>query len=305
MADDVTTTAGEGGHTDRHTSGPTSQEGRTSDANGFSLPTRRSYFTTLSTVAFVSGLGIAALVTIRRGRRMHLEDLRAAETAGQHARPSTMRSSPTVTPNVRDESPLGQASSSGVIALFKEMNRAAFSRKKGHPSQEDVSPSQAPSILQRHAVKAKAPPQSVFESSVSTPPPSVLMRASKHEQSSVRSSVELTQEAVRSTSIADQLRDAREAMNEDSPVLLAIKAIGLATAIVGAATWVVVEVACLVMQVKSVSGAKSSMAWRNSSETVSFPCRWTSLWRSSPPLCRPASEAVRHSVRSANRHGKS
>lgn len=208
-------------------------------SSSFKLPSRQSYFTTLSAIAFASGLGIAAVVTIRRGRKMKLEDMQRINT-GSVSSPSQLTQK-----RIRDESPLGNASSKGVFALFGEMNRSIF-KKQDLQYVEDTSSLAGPSALRKGTneqtmLRGKNVKESVFDANSSAPPPSVLMR-SKPKQA-----VEQKEKPI----AEDQIPQVKLPIGE-SPVVMAIKAIGIATGIVGIATWVSIEIACRVMQVKNM-----------------------------------------------------
>jgi hypothetical protein len=216
------------------------------ESSSFKLPSRQSYFTTLSAIAFASGLGIAAVVTIRRGRKMKIEDMQMLNNpikASSQAR-------------IKDQSPLGTASSKGVFALFGEMNRSIF-KKQDLNHVEDTSSLAGPSALRRVGertndhqplIRGKNVEESVFDANSSAPPPSVLMRSrlKPEVQSEVEEDINQTK-----TTIETQIPEAKIPIGE-SPVVMAIKAIAIATGIVGVATWVSIEIACRVLHVKSM-----------------------------------------------------
>ncbi|PWN37434.1 uncharacterized protein FA14DRAFT_187541 [Meira miltonrushii] len=217
-------------------------------SSSFKLPSRQSYFTTLSAIAFASGLGIAAVVTIRRGRKMKMEDMQTISRPLQNSQLTQKR--------IKDESPLGNASSKGVFALFGEMNRSIF-KKQDLQHVEDTSSLAGPSALRRSTNEqtslrgknvqesvfdsnSSAPPP-VFDSNSSAPPPSVLMRSKPKPE------VEQGKKPI----AQDQIPQVKVPIGE-SPVVMAIKAIGIATGIVGIATWVSIEIACRVLHVKNM-----------------------------------------------------
>ncbi|UZJ51305.1 hypothetical protein CBS101457_000625 [Exobasidium rhododendri] len=218
-----------------------SDEGTTSAVR---LPSRKTYLTTLSTVAFITGLGIATFVTIRKGKKMRLEELQSSlHTTADRA---GIISSPAVISKVEEG---GNAASQGPISLFKEMNRAVF-RREGKRGEEVVT-SDAPSVLlSRRGKQAKV---SVFDSTSDAPPPSVLMRASakSREKESFARQAEpqttLANEEMEQTKQAEILEDTGE-----SPVVMAVKAIGIATALVGTGAFLAWEIARRALGVQNV-----------------------------------------------------
>lgn len=282
--------------------------GGSATSMSIALPSRRTFLTTLSGLAFVSGLGIATVVTIRRGRRMRAEDLAEAKgRAGQHAGASrsgfaeVLAQHPSATPaslptrytngkSVSSEAsatvgPSGEkhesattiedASSKGVFALLYEMNRAIFSRDKSgqrrsrNSTAHDVGAgsSSAPLALRRQrqrqqvTASTKAPSASVFDADASAPLPSVLMRASQ-AQNTTRSpepprfsDAKTTRAQLHASSPTDQSTppaNAHAALG-DVPAVMAVKALGIATLLVGLGTWLTVEIGCRSLQVRNVS----------------------------------------------------
>lgn len=232
--------------------GSSSSSSSQSSSSSFKLPSRQSYFTTLSIIAFASGLGIATVVTIRRGRKMKTEELQRTSLSSINSPSNYSQLTQT---KLYDESPLGKASSKGILALFGEMNRSIFKGQSLNDA-EDNSSLPSPSALMKRGhcnnptglPKGKSVQQSVFDANSTSPPPSVLMRSKP--KLDVQSDVQ--QEKIQPrTTIGDMNSELKLSMGE-SPVGMAIKAIVIATGIVGIATWVSIEIACRVLKVKNM-----------------------------------------------------
>lgn len=205
------------------------------------LPSRKIYITALSTLAFVSGLGIATVVTIRRGRRMKLEEMQAKRAKGKQY--SEVISPQRLTIPVKDDSILGAASSRGPIVLFREMNRAAFGRRPLNQSDD-------PHVSRLRGTAAKA---SVFDSTASVAPPSALRRGSAKSKVDIRVAPEAqTEVKILPEQSTKEAAGRTEDMGE-SPVVMAVKAIGIATALVGAGAYVAWEIARRLLGVRDVS----------------------------------------------------
>lgn len=239
-------------------------------AEEWKLPDRKAYLTSLSTVAFLSGLGIATAVAVRRGRAQ-----KAAQDAVQAAGHEAATSS-TVATATRMEGNTGVAARSlpegtldslkgatekGPLALFREMNAAAFGLKKGSstssstPSSSSSAQAPTPSALRRTSIQ-----RSVFDAHAAAPPPSALVRAPAPSLSSPPSAAMKGKERAgaapngKGTSTNEELEK-----DGESPALVAIKALGIATALVGAGALLFAEVARRILGVKSVSIALSSL----------------------------------------------
>jgi hypothetical protein len=199
------------------------------------LPSRKTYITVLSSVAFITGITVATVVTVRRGRRMRLEEL---QDGARHLQQSTS----TIPAN-------GSTTVQGPVSLFKEMNRAAFGKNVSQEDQHLVTP---PILLRQRGKQVKT---SVFDSSVNAAAPSVLMRAkSRADAKEASASIEVQSDSLAQSIPLDHDKppEQEESLME-SPVLLAVKAIGIATALVGTGALVTWEIARRALGVQNVS----------------------------------------------------
>lgn len=225
-------------------------------------PTRKAFLTTLSAAAFVSGLGIATVMSIRRGRRIRLEE--AKELAKSTNTVARMGGSSSAKESTSDENAL--SASRGALSLFTEMNRAVFARRFRQESTDEVA--QVPMILQR-----KEPKRSLFDTESQRPPPSALLKAGNTAQVAEQSSSRVYSaphpghrlstphnRAEGSLSVDEKTSSEEEYSFFDSPIFVALRALVTATFFVGIGAWVGIEIVYRWLQVKNVSTQRARTA---------------------------------------------
>jgi len=153
--------------------------------------------------------------------------------------------------SIKDNSVLGHASSKGPISLFKEMNRAAFGGKRKTDLEEEVS-SESPSVLMKS--RGKQPKSSVFDSTSEAAPPSALMRTAPKLREKIKVNSHEGQHQSNLFNKEDDKGKVEQIEDTgDSPVILAVKAIGIATALVGTGAFLAWEIARRALGVQNVS----------------------------------------------------
>ena len=209
------------------------------------LPSRKTYLMTLSAIAFASGLGVATVLTIRRGRRMRLEELQAnASSSSSPGRAGS--SSNLIKGNPPASVPVDEGAPQSPLTLFKEMNKAAFGARRAEVRTPQPASQEIPSSLVRSS-RGKQAKTSVFDSFSDAPPPSALMRAPPKGRGIVGGE----QSDTPRTSKERQPEPEDETL--ESPVILAAKAIGIATALVGTGALLAWEIGRRLLGVQSVS----------------------------------------------------
>jgi hypothetical protein len=216
------------------------------DNGAFRLPSRRRYFITVTSVAFIAGVGFGVGYAIRYSRRMRLEELRAAADAEMlrgHNGVNTSLMAASADKQLQS-SPLKVATSQGPFALFREMNKAAFVRFTGRETGRNGADAgfgkqEAPSILRRKPTRSR---HDDFGPSSSSVPPSILMRSP-------------VQQAAKESVIQPKSRESTDNLEDlplgQTPAVLGAKALGIATAIVGVTALVGIEVVYRVLGVKN------------------------------------------------------
>lgn len=267
----------------RRDDGQVERDGKpTNDSKDWRLPDRKRFLTSLSAIAFFGGVGFATVVAIRKGRALQAAE-EAAQSISKDAATSPAATAPASRSMVRgsalegtvsanrtlpDEavSSLEGATQKGPFALFREMNAAAFGgalkrQKMDTASGSSIASTSSPGV---NALRKTAVPRSVFDAPQSAPPPSVLMRSAKPPTSSststgnpfdMKAAAEREEEAENATASASSTKHAQaEAEDQgESPALVAIKALGIATALVGAGAYFFVEVSRRILGVRNVS----------------------------------------------------
>ncbi|PWN43666.1 hypothetical protein IE81DRAFT_329265 [Ceraceosorus guamensis] len=230
-------------------------------------PFRPEYIGYLSAGAFGLGVGVALVLTLRRGRRLEAQEAANALAAGttsslDHSAGRTVHSTASAALrndvkgkakqvdvlDARNSTNMPNRSSSndlpegkGVLALFSAFNKAAF------------IPSARKNLIGTSPAKDASVPSSVFDTPAGAPPPGALTRRKAPPNRSpagprvASRSVVLDAEPVPPKAQQQQARD-----DGASPVLLAIKAFASATALVGAAAWLTVEIGRRALGVKNM-----------------------------------------------------
>lgn len=166
---------------------------------------------------------------------MRLEELQSTTR-------SNLQLTQSISPGIKEETLRTQSP----LTLFKEMNRAAFGKKEKGKEQNTVA---SPVLVRGKQVKA-----SVFDSVVSSAAPSALMKASTKASKREESMPEaVTSQTNKNSSVDSDSSPEQEGSLMESPLLLAVKAIGIATALVGTGAYLSWEIARRVLGVQNVS----------------------------------------------------